>query len=137
MADEFKDQFQFWGNINVGQDISVEQLQHHFNAIIFATGAQKDRQLNINGENLKGVLSAGDWVAWYNGVPTKKDLMENLSKTCNHLLDGNKKNVVVIGHGNVSLDVSRILLLSQPWTGKIILRDFIKYYLTKSFTSKK
>src|SRR5690606_1753224 len=61
--------FRFFGNVNFGVDITREDLQRHYDAIIYAVGAQSDRKLNIPGEDLEGSLSATEFVAWYNGHP--------------------------------------------------------------------
>lgn len=93
--------FEFIGNINVGADLALEKLKPHYDAILFAYGASKDRQLGIPGESLAGVYSARDFVAWYNGFPGYASLNPKLE-------DGS--GAVIIGQGNVALDVARVLL---------------------------
>jgi NADPH-dependent glutamate synthase beta subunit-like oxidoreductase len=89
----------FVGNVTVGKDVSVDELQGLYDAVVFATGAPNDRKLDIPGGDLPGVLGSAAFVGWYNGHPDFADL--------NPPLDG--KHVVVIGNGNVALDVARIL----------------------------
>ncbi len=91
--------FRFFGHINFGTDLTHSDLRRHYDAIIYAVGAQSDRRLNIPGEDLKGSLSATEFVAWYNGHPDFVDLDIRLDTA----------NVVVVGVGNVAMDVARIL----------------------------
>lgn len=91
--------FRFFGNISFGRDITRDDLRQHYDAIIYAVGAQSDRKLNIPGEDLPESISATEFVAWYNGHPDYTDLEINLDI----------ENVVVVGVGNVALDVARIL----------------------------
>jgi adrenodoxin-NADP+ reductase len=77
-------------------------LLPHYDAILFAYGASKDRHLGISGEDkLKGIYSARAFVGWYNGLPEYADLEPDLTQG---------EEAVVIGQGNVALDVARILL---------------------------
>jgi ferredoxin--NADP+ reductase len=89
-------------NVQVGRDISIDELLEHHHAVIWAGGAGDDRRLGIPGEDLAGCVSARELVAWYNGHPDNADLRPDLS--------GGR--AVVIGNGNVALDVARIL--AQP-----------------------
>jgi ferredoxin--NADP+ reductase len=91
--------FSFFGNVALGQDLSMDELRTYYDAIIIATGAQTDKKLLISGINLKGSFPATDFVAWYNGHPEFQDLIFDLSGS----------SAVIIGHGNVALDVARIL----------------------------
>jgi len=81
----------FWGNVNIGEDISVKELEARFDLIIFATGAQSDRTLCVEGEDLKGCHSATAFVGWYNGHPDFRD----------YPVDLNCKRATIIGMGNV------------------------------------
>jgi ferredoxin--NADP+ reductase len=92
----------FLGNLEVGVDVSHEELMRHYTAVIYATGAQTDKSLGIPGEDLPGSWPATEFVAWYNGHPDYRDLEFDLSA----------KRAVVIGNGNVAADVTRILALS-------------------------
>ena len=91
--------FHFFGGVTVGEDISVPELQASFNAVVFAHGASTDRRLGISGEDLPGSHAATEFVAWYNGHPAYRD----------HEFDLSEQTAVVIGNGNVALDVARIL----------------------------
>jgi ferredoxin--NADP+ reductase len=91
--------FTFLGNVEVGRDVEVAQLREAYDAVVLATGALSDRPLGIQGENLPGSEAATEIVAWYNGHPDFQ----------NRTFDLSHPNVVVIGNGNVALDVCRIL----------------------------
>ncbi|WP_277985661.1 FAD-dependent oxidoreductase [Nocardioides glacieisoli] len=86
-------------NVEVGRDVSVAELLIHHHAVICAVGAADDRKLGIPGEDLEGSVSAREFVAWYNGHPDYSDRHFDLSG----------KRAVVIGNGNVALDVARVL----------------------------
>lgn len=89
----------FCGNVTVGRDVSIAELQGLYDAVILATGAPADRPVGISGGELPGVIGSAAFVGWYNGHPDFADLAPPL--------DG--KAAVVIGNGNVALDVARIL----------------------------
>lgn len=91
--------FRFFGNVELGSHVTVEDLRRHYHQIVYTTGAQVDRRLNIPGEDLDGSHSATAFVAWYNGHPDYRDLEFDLSAEA----------VVVVGVGNVAVDVARIL----------------------------
>lgn len=88
----------FFGNVRYGIDITLDELRKHYNAVIFATGAVKDAELNIPGVELDGSYGAADFVNWYDAHP-------DVARTW----PLNAKEVAVIGNGNVALDVARIL----------------------------
>ncbi|KAM4624430.1 NADPH:adrenodoxin oxidoreductase, mitochondrial isoform 2-T2 [Polymixia lowei] len=90
----------FYGNVNVGKDVSVTELQQAYHAVVLSYGAEGNRRMGVPGEDLSGVYSAKDFVGWYNGLPSNKELNPDL--TC--------ETAVVLGQGNVALDVARILL---------------------------
>ncbi len=92
----------FFGNVEVGVDISHPELMEHYTAVIYATGAQTDKSLGIPGEDLPGSSAATEFVAWYNGHPDYRGLEFDLSS----------RRAVVIGNGNVAADVTRMLTLS-------------------------
>ena len=94
--------FSFHGNVEVGVDVSHEELAAAYHAVLYAVGTPGDRRLGIEGEDLPGSESATEFVAWYNGHPDYADMDFDLS--C--------KRAVVIGNGNVALDVARMLALS-------------------------
>ncbi len=93
--------FNFIGNVQVGKEILLAAIKENYDAVLFAFGASKDRRLDIPGEDLSGVHSARAFVGWYNGLPEYEDLAPDLSSG---------DTAVVIGNGNVALDVARILL---------------------------
>jgi NADPH-dependent glutamate synthase beta subunit-like oxidoreductase len=93
------DNVRFVGNVTVGQDISIAELQDLYDAVILATGAPHDRPLGIPGDDLGNVFGSAAFVGWYNGHPEFAGLEPDLSG----------KTAVVIGMGNVALDVARIL----------------------------
>lgn len=93
------DNVRFVGNVSVGTDISVEELLALYDAVVIATGAPRDRTLEIPGDDLPGVIGSAAFVGWYNGHPEFADLAPPLSDS----------GAVIIGNGNVALDVARIL----------------------------
>src|SRR5262245_36867701 len=94
--------FRFLGNVEVGRDVSQEELAELYDAVIYAVGSQTDRRLGIPGEDLPGSWAATELVAWYNGHPDFQHLEFDLSH----------ERAVVIGNGNVALDVARMLALT-------------------------
>ncbi len=88
----------FLGNVNYGVDVKLEDLQRHYDAVIFSTGATSDRDLDIPGVDLAGSFGAADFVSWYDGHP---DVARDWPLTAT--------SVAVLGAGNVALDVARIL----------------------------
>jgi ferredoxin--NADP+ reductase len=94
--------FRFLGNVEVGTDVSHNQLTDAYDAVLYAVGTPADRKLGIPGEDLAGSVAATDFVAWYNGHPDYADLDFDLSSP----------RAVVVGNGNVALDVARMLALS-------------------------
>jgi len=96
------DGFRFLGNVEVGRDVTHEELASAYAAVVYAFGAQSDRRLGIPGEDLPGSWPATSFVAWYNGHPDYQDLEFDLSH----------ERAVVIGNGNVALDVARMLSLT-------------------------
>jgi ferredoxin/flavodoxin---NADP+ reductase len=95
--------FRFLGNVEVGRDVSHEELAARYDAVIYAVGSQTDRQLGIPGEDLPGSWAATELVAWYNGHPDFQHLEFDLTH----------ERAVVIGNGNVALDVARMLALTR------------------------
>jgi ferredoxin--NADP+ reductase len=103
----------FLGNVEVGTDITHTELMEHYTAVVYATGAQTDKTLGIPGEDLPGSWAATEFVAWYNGHPDYRDLEFDLSA----------KRAVVIGHGNVAADVTRMLTLSPDVLARTDVAD--------------
>jgi ferredoxin--NADP+ reductase len=93
--------FRLFGNIELGSDITIEQLKERYDAIVIATGSAIGKKLGIPGEDLPGSISAATFVPWYNAHPDFKDVSIDLS--CD--------TAVVIGAGNVAMDVARMLAL--------------------------
>ncbi|KAL6629475.1 hypothetical protein ACP70R_029240 [Stipagrostis hirtigluma subsp. patula] len=91
----------FFGNVTLGKDVSLSELRKTYHVVVLAYGAESDRSLGIPGEDLKGIHSAREFVWWYNGHPDMCDLSPDLKST---------DSAVVLGQGNVALDVARILL---------------------------
>lgn len=91
--------FRFFGNVEFGKHITLEDLRGHYHVIVFATGAQTDRRLGIPGEDLEGSHTATEFVAWYNGHPDYRHFKFDLSA----------RSVAIVGVGNVAVDVARIL----------------------------
>jgi ferredoxin--NADP+ reductase len=96
--------FRFFGNVCVGEHVSREDLLVHYHAVVYATGTAIDRPLGIPGEELPGSHAATDFVGWYNGHPDHTDLEVDLVSA---------ERAIVIGNGNVALDVARMLVLGH------------------------
>ena len=94
--------FRFLGNVEVGRDLQHDELLEHYDAVVYAVGAQTDRRMGIPGEDLPGSWAATEFVAWYNGHPDFQKLEFDLSG----------ERAVVIGNGNVAVDVARMLALT-------------------------
>jgi ferredoxin/flavodoxin---NADP+ reductase len=105
--------FRFHGNVEVGTDVTHDELAAHHHAVIYATGAPTDRRLGIPGEDLPGSHAATEFVAWYNGHPDYRDEEFDLSA----------ERAVVIGNGNVALDVARMLALTPDELGTTDIAD--------------
>jgi len=92
--------FRFFGNIVVGEHVQAAELAERYDAVIYAVGAQSDRSLGIPGEDLPGSVPAVDFVGWYNAHPHFEEMAPDISSG----------RAVVVGNGNVALDVARILV---------------------------
>jgi ferredoxin--NADP+ reductase len=95
--------FRYFGNLTFGEHVSREDLLEHYHAIVYATGSPLDRPLGIPGEHLAGSHAATEFVGWYNGHPDHTDLEVDLLSA---------ERALVIGNGNVALDVARMLVLA-------------------------
>lgn len=104
----------FFGNVTFGVDITRSDLATHYDQTLYAVGAQQGRSLNIPGESHRNCLSATEFVAWYNGHPEFRDLEVDLSGDY----------AVVVGAGNVALDVARILALSESELRQTDIADY-------------
>jgi ferredoxin--NADP+ reductase len=94
--------FRFFGNVEVGADVTHDELASWYDAVVYAVGTDGDRRSGIPGEDLPGSWSATELVGWYNGHPDHRDLEFDLSGT----------RAVVVGNGNVAVDVARMLTLT-------------------------
>jgi ferredoxin--NADP+ reductase len=93
-----RDRVRFFGNVEVGRDITLNELRDMYHVVVLATGAPRDRKLGIPGEDLLNVIGSGAFVGWYNGHPSRT------TPELSHV-----RSAVIIGNGNVALDVARIL----------------------------
>ena len=96
------DRFRLFANVELGKDISLKDLREAYDAVVLATGAPVGKKLEIKGEELPNCISAGDLVPWYSGHPDFVDLK----------VDTNTDTVVIIGSGNVALDVARMFAIN-------------------------
>jgi ferredoxin--NADP+ reductase len=92
--------FRFFGNVAVGEHVEAVELTEQYDAVIYAVGAQSDKPLKIPGEDLTGSIAAVDFVGWYNAHPNFEKMTPDLSGA----------RAVVVGNGNVAIDVARILV---------------------------
>ncbi|MCF8605436.1 FAD-dependent oxidoreductase [Gordonia sp. HY442] len=112
-AVEKKANFTYHLNVEVGVHVTVDELRERFGAVLYAGGAAHDRRLGIDGEDLPGSIAATDFVAWYNGHPDHADRTFDLSS----------ERVVIIGNGNVALDVARILVTDPEALARTDIAD--------------
>jgi ferredoxin--NADP+ reductase len=105
--------FRFFGNVEFGRDIVHEDLVSRYHAVIYAVGAETDKRMGIPGEELDGSWAATEFVAWYNGHPDYRDREFDLSG----------KRAVVVGNGNVAMDVARMLALTPDELAKTDVAD--------------
>jgi ferredoxin--NADP+ reductase len=105
--------FRFFGNIVIGEHVSATELSEQYDAVIYAIGAQADRPLNIPGEHLPGSVAAVDFVGWYNAHPHFEEISPDLSGA----------RAVVVGNGNVALDVARILVTEPDELARTDIAD--------------
>ncbi|MGH2914446.1 MAG: FAD-dependent oxidoreductase [Solirubrobacteraceae bacterium] len=96
-----QERFRFFGGVTLGSDVSREELLGRYDAVVYALGTSTDNRLGIPGEDRPGSHAATEFVAWYNGHPEFAD----------HLFDLDVARAVVIGNGNVAIDVARMLVL--------------------------
>jgi ferredoxin--NADP+ reductase len=115
--------FRFFGYVELGKDIMVQDLKDHYHQIVYTTGAETDRNLNIPGIELAGSRTATEFVAWYNGHPDYRHCHFDLSR----------KSVAVIGVGNVAVDVCRILCRTPE---ELAVTDIADYALEALWESK-
>jgi ferredoxin--NADP+ reductase len=97
-----QDGFRFFGNVDIGREVSHAELEKLYDAVVYTVGAQTDRRMGIPGEDLPGSWPATAFVAWYNGHPDFQHLEFDLSS----------ERAIVVGNGNVAVDVARLLSLT-------------------------
>ncbi len=103
----------YFGNVTFGRDLTHEDLKAHYDQLIYAVGAQSDRKMGIPGEDLAGSMPATIFVGWYNGHPDYRDLQPDLAN----------ERVLVVGNGNVAMDVTRILACEPDELAKTDMAD--------------
>ncbi|NDZ93741.1 FAD-dependent oxidoreductase [Streptomyces sp. SID6673] len=108
-----KRNFQYFLNVEVGKHITHAELVERYHAVVYAVGASTDKRLGLEGEDLSGSIPATEFVAWYNGHPDYADLDVDLSS----------ERAVVVGNGNVALDVARILVSDPDELAKTDIAD--------------
>ncbi|MGW5755755.1 4Fe-4S binding protein [Nocardia rhamnosiphila] len=108
-----RDTLQYYLNVEVGKHITHEELLAHHHAVLYAVGASSDRRMGIPGEDLPGSHSATEFVAWYNGHPDYADRVFDLSG----------ERAVIVGNGNVALDVARVLTVHPDELAKTDIAD--------------
>lgn len=116
------DTFRFFGNVEYGKHVRLEDLRRHYHQVCFATGAQTDRELGIPGDGLERSHSATEFVAWYNGHPDFRH--------CRFDLSGER--VAVVGVGNVAVDVARILCRTPDELARTDIADYALEALRQS-----
>ncbi|MGH7333962.1 MAG: FAD-dependent oxidoreductase [Candidatus Rokuibacteriota bacterium] len=114
--------FRFFGGVELGKHVTVDDLRQHYHQIFYATGAQTDRRLGIPGEDLQRSHPATEFVAWYNGHPEFRDCQFDLSP----------ERAAVVGVGNVAIDVARILCRSPAELEKTDIADYALEALRQS-----
>ncbi len=115
--------FRFYGNVEYGTDITLDDLKKHYHQVMFTTGAPFDRNLGVPGEDLEGSFSATEFVAWYNGHPDFADRDFDLSQ----------ESVAIVGIGNVAMDVARILCKTYD---ELVITDIADHALEALKNSK-
>jgi ferredoxin/flavodoxin---NADP+ reductase len=114
--------FRFFGAVELGRHLSVDDLRAHYHMIVYTTGAQTDRRMGIPGEDLQRSHAATEFVAWYNGHPDYRDLTFDLSQ----------ERAVVVGVGNVAADVARILSRTPEELAATDIADYAQEALSAS-----
>jgi ferredoxin--NADP+ reductase len=114
--------FRFFGCVELGRDVSVDDLRRHYHQIVYSTGAQTDRRMGIPGEDLRNSHAATEFVAWYNGHPDYRDCQFDLAQ----------ERVAIVGVGNVAVDVARILCRSTEELAKTDIADHALQALARS-----
>lgn len=108
------DGFRFFGNVQLGRDVAVDDLNARYHHVVYAFGCESDNKLGLDGEDLDGVYAATDFVGWYNGHPDHRHHRFDLQ---------NARRVALVGNGNVAMDVARILLEDPDVLAKTDIAD--------------
>ena len=114
--------FRLFANVELGKDVSLKDLRDQYDAVVLATGASKGRKLGIAGEDLTNSLSTADFVPWYNSHPDYLDLEVDLTSD----------TAVIIGAGNVAMDVARILAIDPTELDPTDIADHALFKLKQS-----
>ena len=104
----------YYGNVEVGRDVTIDELSGMYDAVVLAVGSPLDRQLGIPGEDKKGVIGSASFVGWYNGHPDFRDLNPDLDIQA----------AVVVGNGNVAVDCARVLAKTPEEMSTTDLTDY-------------
>jgi ferredoxin--NADP+ reductase len=114
--------FRFFGNVDIGTHVRLDDLRRHYHQICYTTGAQTDRRMNVPGEDLERSHPATEFVAWYNGHPDYRDYEFDLSV----------ERAAVVGVGNVAVDVARILCRTPEELATTDIADYAAKALAQS-----
>lgn len=104
----------YYGNVEVGRDVTIEELRGLYDAVVLAVGSPIDRKLGIPGEDKAGVYGAAAFVGWYNGHPDFRNLDPNLDTGA----------AVIVGNGNVAIDCARVLAKTSDEMATTDLTDY-------------
>lgn len=114
--------FRFFGGVEFGRHLGLDDLRQHYHQILYATGAQTDRRMGIPGEDLRGSYPATEFVAWYNGHPDFRHCHFDLTR----------ERAAVVGVGNTAIDVARILCLTPEELRATDMADYAVEALSRS-----
>jgi ferredoxin--NADP+ reductase len=114
--------FRFFGNVEFGRHLRLDDFKAHYHQIVYATGAQTDRRMGLPGEDLQGSHPATEFVAWYNGHPDFRDYQFDLSQ----------ERAAVVGIGNVAIDVARLLCRTRDELLQSDIADYALEALSRS-----
>lgn len=117
-----RERFRYFGSVEVGRDVQPDELRSRYHAVVYAVGMTRSRKLGVPGENLRGCHPASDFIGWYNGHPDFSGRSYALTGT----------RAVVIGNGNVALDVARMLVLPHNQLAHTDVADHALEALRKS-----
>ncbi|HVA26612.1 MAG TPA: hypothetical protein VNF68_00420, partial [Candidatus Baltobacteraceae bacterium] len=125
-----RENVRFLGNVEFGRDLTLADVQRHYDAVCYANGASKDRHLGVAGEELEGSISATEFVMWYSGHPDAAlgtDIHQRIAAIVPRL-----RTVAVVGAGNVAIDVTRILAKSVAELRTTDIPDYVLDVLSQS-----